>query len=220
MMSYTPLTVVQIPCCVCGTLIIPNAANQCATCLAQECDLSGVLHQKGSALPEVKQCRQCRRFQRKPKMWQELEMESPQLLSLCLHILQPAMSSMKLVDAIWVWTEPHSMRLKLRLTVRQVVLGTTIEQRVIVEFKIVWEQCPDCNREFTNRTWHAVVQVRQKRDTPASGNLSTDGPKTGLAALEMALAKNADIRKHVIRMDTKRQGFDFYFLQLHEGMFT
>ena len=34
-----PTTAVQIPCCLCGTLIIPNAANQCGSCLAQQFDL-------------------------------------------------------------------------------------------------------------------------------------------------------------------------------------
>jgi NMD protein affecting ribosome stability and mRNA decay len=34
-----PKTTIQIPCCLCGTLITPNPANQCGTCLAQQFDL-------------------------------------------------------------------------------------------------------------------------------------------------------------------------------------
>lgn len=59
---------------------------------------------------------------------------------------------------------------------------------------------------FRNRTWHAVVQLRQKR--------TDDAPRKGLVMLEMALAKSAQVRKHVLRVDTSRQGFDFYFLSL------
>ena len=34
-----PRTIIQIPCCLCGTLINPNPANQCGACLAQMVDL-------------------------------------------------------------------------------------------------------------------------------------------------------------------------------------
>ncbi len=34
-----PSTAIEIPCCLCGTLILPNAANQCGACLAQQFDL-------------------------------------------------------------------------------------------------------------------------------------------------------------------------------------
>jgi len=44
-----------------------------------------------------------------------------------------------------------------------------------------------------------------------------DGPKKGLAALEQALARNAQIRKHVLKIDAARNGFDFYFLGLPEA---
>ena len=53
------------------------------------------------------------------------------------------------------------------------------------------------------------MQLRQKR--------TDDAPKKGLAALEMALAKNARIRKHVLKIDSTRNGFDFYFLNLPEA---
>eukprot|EP00979_Chaetoceros_neogracilis_P011188 scaffold2719_cov266-Chaetoceros_neogracile.AAC.11 len=47
-----PKTAVQIPCCLCGTLIIPNNANQCGTCLAQQCDLK-ILNKHLVAIPPV-----------------------------------------------------------------------------------------------------------------------------------------------------------------------
>ena len=32
-------TAIEIPCCLCGTMIIPNGQNQCGACLAQQFDL-------------------------------------------------------------------------------------------------------------------------------------------------------------------------------------
>ncbi|GAX25404.1 hypothetical protein FisN_5Lh504 [Fistulifera solaris] len=208
------LTSVQIPCCLCGTMILPNAANQCSTCLAQEFNLTERL-QRGPAGHKhitIHQCRNCRRFARTPTRYEYAEHESPELLSICLkHI--PALNhhDLHLVDASWIWTEPHCMRLKLRLTVRTELLSVIVQQRVMVELHVQFQMCPECNRDFTNRTWHALVQVRQVRNDS----------KKGLAALEMALAKNKAIRQHVLKVDTKKNGFDFYFLSnTHAQTFT
>jgi nonsense-mediated mRNA decay protein 3 len=220
------LTSVEIPCCLCGTLIPPNAANQCTTCLAQEFDLAGRLQRGPGGGSEqhntidVHQCRQCRRFQPTPnsKRYVDADPESPELLAVCLkHIpaLQgqsrgggagsSAQSRLHLVDAGFIWTEPHSMRYKLRLTIRAELQSVQVQQRVAVELHCKWRQCPDCNREFTNRTWLAVVQLRQK---------TVDESKRGLASLERALAAHPAIRKSVLKIDAARNGFDFYFLQL------
>lgn len=206
------LTAAEIPCCLCGTLIVANAANQCGSCLAQEFDLKAVLQRGPGGAHEIiiHQCRQCRKFERSDRHFHYMEPESPELLAVCLkHIPALAASAspkMHLVDAMWVWTEPHSMRLKLRLTVRTELQNVMIQQRVIVELVQKWKQCPDCNREYTNRTWHAIVQLRQKR--------TDDAPRKGLAMLEMALARNPEVRKHVLNVDSSKQGFDFYFLSL------
>lgn len=108
------------------------------------------------------------------------------------------------------------MRLKVRLTVRADVgesnRSVTVQQRVPIEFHVQWKQCLDCNREFTNRTWHAVVQLRQKRK---------DESKKALLLLENAIARNAEIRKHILKADTSRNGFDFYFMEsMHAQAFS
>lgn len=210
-------TAVQIPCCLCGTMILPNSANQCGTCLAQQFDLKELLLTKNSGeMLSIHQCRQCRRFARTDTVFEDCGPESPQLLSICLKhipafVNTKAMSSAKLhiLDAIWVWTEPHSMRLKVRVTIRTEMENIQMKQRIMVEFQIKWKQCPDCNREFTSRTWQAIVQLRQKREQGS--------PRKGLATLEMALNRNKDIRKHVLQIDSSRQGLDFYFLTLAQA---
>ena len=145
-------------------MILPNAANQCSSCLAQDFDLKSLLQRgPGGGDIIIHQCRQCRRFERTERNFEHLEMESPALLALCLkHI--PALSAadpkINLVDAMWIFTEPHSMRLKVRLTVRTEVQNVMIQQRVAIELYLKWRQCPDCNREYTNR-----VSTRMISDT-------------------------------------------------------
>jgi len=224
-----PTTAVQIPCCLCGTLIIPNAANQCGSCLAQQFDLKSTLQRgPGGGDIYVNQCRRCRRYEHSEHMHAHHEPESPELLALCLKNIpalhannhqhrSQGLSGIKLMESIWIWTEPHSMRLKLRLTVRVDVgeppRDVTVQQRVPVEFIVRFQQCRDCNRDFTSRTWHALVQLRQKR--------SADGPRKGLAMLEAAIAKNTEIRKHILNMEVTKNGFDFYFMEfMHAQAFS
>lgn len=208
-------TSVQIPCCLCGTLILPNAANQCSSCLAQNFDLQSKLQQgpSNAECSTIYQCRKCRRFQRTEKRFDHCEMESPELLALCLkqipalqHSASHGHAKIQLVDAAFVWTEPHSMRLKLHLTVRTIIHSVTLQQRCQIWLKIQFKMCPDCNREYTSRTWQALVQVRQKRQDTNT-----------LALLEMALAKKHDLRSHVLQMTGVQQGFDFYFLALNQA---
>lgn len=226
-LSKTP----DIACCLCGTLTAPNPAYQCAPCLATQFDLQPILAAK---VGDVHQCRRCLRFEAgaNNNRWAPYEFESHGLMGLCLkkvHALQSShnvlqsdamgaagsgnVGKIKLVDASWVWTEPHSMRLKVRLTVQANVLDDTItiRQRAVVEFKIRWLQCPECNKNFNNQQYHAIVQVRQKRK-----NIS-DGVPKGLLMLEMALAKSKTARRHILDMKTMQNGFDFYFSRLDKA---
>ena len=42
-----------------------------------------------------------------------------------------------MIDAGFIWTEPHSRRIKVKLTVQKEVMGGTMLQKtVIVEFKV------------------------------------------------------------------------------------
>jgi nonsense-mediated mRNA decay protein 3 len=101
------------------------------------------------------------------------------------------------------------MRFKLALTVHAQVgesaKSVVVQQRIPVEYKVQFQMCPECNREYTNRTWHAVVQLRQR------GASST---RKGLLFLEMYIAKHAELQRDVLSVQTTKNGFDFYFLQL------
>ena len=122
--------------------------------------------------------------------------------------------TLSLLDSMFIWTEPNSMRTRLMLTVKadinEAPRTVSIQQRCKVEFVIQWRQCPDCTRESRQRTWQAIVQLRQKR-------ADSDGGNKGLLILELAIARNAELRKHILQVQTKKSGFDFYFPSLDKA---
>ena len=67
----------------------------------------------------------------------------------------------KLVDAGFIWTEPHSRRLKVKLTIQAEVLnGAILQQTFVVEYVVETHMCPDCTKTAANpNTWTACVQV-------------------------------------------------------------
>lgn len=91
-----------------------------------------------------------------------MALESKELMTICLRKVV-GLSKVKLTDAVWIWTEPHSMRLKIKLTVqKEVVNGAVLQQAAVVEFIIRNQQCKACEAAFAQGNWHAVVQVRQR----------------------------------------------------------
>ena len=72
------------------------------------------------------------------------------------------MNKMKLINAAFIWTEPHSRRIKVKLMVsKELSSGSVMEQSSLVEFVEEYTQCLDCKKQFTPHKWEAVVQVRQ-----------------------------------------------------------
>ncbi len=72
----------------------------------------------------------------------------------------------KLVDAGFIWTEPHSRRLKVKLTIQAEVLnGAILQQSFVVEYTVENHVCPQCTREAANpNAWIACVQVSAAQD--------------------------------------------------------
>lgn len=94
----------------CGVMMSPNASNTCIDCLKSQIDIS-------EGIPKnvvIYHDRQCDRWLRPP--WTRCEPESPEMLALCLKNLR-GLKRVKIIDASFLWTEPHSMRLKVKLTV-------------------------------------------------------------------------------------------------------
>ncbi|CAD1475981.1 unnamed protein product, partial [Heterotrigona itama] len=145
-------------CCICGIGIEPNPANMCVACLRTQIDVTENIPKQAT----IHFCKRCERYLQPPAEWIHAALESRELLTLCLKKLK-GLNRVKLIDAGFVWTEPHSMRLKVKLTVQaEVMNGAILQQVFIVEYTINHQMCNDCHRIEAKDYWHALVQVRQR----------------------------------------------------------
>ncbi|CAD6240535.1 GSCOCG00008833001-RA-CDS [Cotesia congregata] len=151
-------TATQILCCRCATLIESNPSNMCAPCLRSEVDITEGIPRQAT----LYFCRGCERYLQPPNEWVHATLESRELLELCLKKLK-GLNRVKLIDAGFVWTEPHSKRVRVKLTVHAEVHGGTVLQQIfVVEFIINHQMCDQCHRAEAQDFWRASVQVRQK----------------------------------------------------------
>jgi hypothetical protein len=72
------------------------------------------------AQASVSYCRNCERFLAPPAQWMIARPESHELLAICLKKLK-GLNRVRLTDAHFIWTEPHSKRLKISLTIQKEV---------------------------------------------------------------------------------------------------
>ncbi|NWX33269.1 NMD3 protein, partial [Notiomystis cincta] len=106
----------------------------------------------------------------------------------------------RLIDAGFIWTEPHSKRLKLKLTVqKEVINGAVLQQVFVVEYIVQSQMCEDCHRIEAKDFWKAVVQVRQK----------TVHKKT-FYYLEQLILKHR-LHQNTLRIKEIHDGLDFYY---------
>ena len=93
-----------VRCCICGVMTQANAANTCINCLKSQIDIT-------EGIPKslvIHHCRDCNRYNRPP--WTLAELESAELLALLLKNIT-GLKRVKLLDASFIWTEPHSKSL-------------------------------------------------------------------------------------------------------------
>lgn len=148
----------MILCCMCGISIEPNPANTCVACLRTQIDITENVPKQAT----IHFCKGCERYLQPPSEWIHAALESRELLTLCLKKLK-SLNRLKLIDAGFVWTEPHSMRLKVKLTVQaEVMNGAVLQQVFIVEYTVNHQMCEDCHRTEAKDYWRALVQVRQR----------------------------------------------------------
>ena len=195
-------TMVNILCCMCGVSIAPNPSNTCASCLAGRADVSRGISTEAT----LHQCRGCQRWHKDAGKWVACELESRELMALCLANVSGLKKTknsgekVRLVDAKWIWTEPHSMRLKVQLTVqKEVQTGTILQQSFVVVFVVRNQQCIECQAEFRQGSWRALVQVRQRV-----------GHKRTFLYLEQLILKHG-AHRGCLSIETFRDGMDFYF---------
>eukprot|EP01130_Rhizamoeba_saxonica_P017639 TRINITY_DN8594_c0_g1_i1.p1 TRINITY_DN8594_c0_g1~~TRINITY_DN8594_c0_g1_i1.p1 ORF type:complete len:528 (-),score=120.52 TRINITY_DN8594_c0_g1_i1:105-1562(-) len=130
----------------------------CVNCICAQVDIT-------EGIPkhlEAYWCKGCGRYYDPPTTWIVAELESRELMTYCLKRIR-GLKHVKLIDASWVWTEPHSKRLKVKLKIQKEVFNSTIlQQEFIVEYVVVNHFCSNCHRVEASQTWVAVAQVRQK----------------------------------------------------------
>ncbi|CAG0897405.1 unnamed protein product [Darwinula stevensoni] len=134
-----------------------------------------------------------------PNQWVKAALESRELLAMCLKRLK-GLNQVHLVDASFVWTEPHSKRIKLKLKIQKEVLnGAILEQTFIVEFTVASQMCDGCRRVENKDYWKALVQVRQKAEH-----------KRTFYYLEQLILKH-NAHENTIGIQPKHDGLDFFY---------
>eukprot|EP00055_Hartaetosiga_balthica_P004805 m.13150 g.13150 ORF g.13150 m.13150 type:complete len:508 (+) comp4114_c1_seq1:110-1633(+) len=190
-----------ILCCECGVQIPPNAANMCVNCIRGHVDIT-------EGIPKnvlIGHCKGCERYANPPRGWVTAQLESRDLLTLCLKRLT-GLNKVRLVDAGFIWTEPHSKRIKVRVSIqKEVFSGAILQQDFVVEYVVKNEFCPDCHRTEASNTWAASVQVRQKVKH-----------KKTFYHLEQLIIKHK-VHQKTNRITSVQDGVDFYFNSQHDA---
>lgn len=99
-----------------GTAIEPNTAGLCVNCLRNSIDITDEIPKQVT----LSFCRNCSRYLLPPQSWVLAEFESVELMSVCLKRLT-RLNKVRLLEPRFMWTEPHSKRLRLKLTVQKEV---------------------------------------------------------------------------------------------------
>lgn len=198
-MEYMEKTTLSGPsyilCCECGLQIEPNPANMCVACLRGQIDITTGIPKSGT----LYFCKVCERYLQPPSSWVSAALESRELLSLCLKKVK-GLNKVRLIDAGFVWTEPHSKRIKVKLTIQKEVMnGTVLQQVFVIEFTVHSQMCDDCHRVEAKDYWRACVQVRQKT-----------GHKKTLYYLEQMIIKHR-AHSNTTSIKALAEGLDFFY---------
>ena len=179
-----------------------NPSSMCPNCIRTRVDITEGIPK---SVP-LQRCRACGRYLNPPKAWTVCEPESKELLQICLKRVK-GLNKVKLIDASFIWTEAHSKRLKLKLTVqKEVYSGVILQQVFVVEVVIHNFQCTNCHMVAAQNTWRAAVQVRQKVDH-----------KRTFYLLEQLILKYK-AHQQTVSVKEVPDGIDFYFLHRHHAL--
>ena len=112
----------------------------CAQCLQTRYDIGEGI----SKQVQQNTCRGCGRYERRDGSFAPVEPESAELMALLLKKPR-GLGSVRLVDASFIWTEPHSRRIKIKACVqKEVVSGAVMQQSFVIEYMLSNKQCGSC----------------------------------------------------------------------------
>jgi nonsense-mediated mRNA decay protein 3 len=192
-----------ILCCNCGAPIdgTTSAGALCYDCVKLTIDISQGIQREAT----LNFCRDCDRWLLPPQSWVVAAPESRELLALCLKKLK-GLHKVRIIDASFVWTEPHSRRVRVKITIQDAIQdGVLLQQTFEVIYVIAYQQCPDCAKSYTANVWRANVQVRQK----------VPHKRTFLYLEQMILKSHA--HRDTINIKEVRNGIDFFFAQRNQA---
>jgi nonsense-mediated mRNA decay protein 3 len=196
--------IATILCCNCGVPIdgTASAGALCNECLRLSVDVTQGIQRE----TVLHLCGDCDRWLSPPQTWVVASPESRELLALCLRKLK-GLTKVRIIDASFIWTEPHSRRVKVKVTVQQEAFeGTIVQQSFEVEYVVANQQCPDCKKSYTHHTWRACVQVRQK----------VPHKRTFLYLEQLILKHGA--HKDAVNIKEVHDGIDFYFAHRNHSL--
>lgn len=191
------VTNATILCCNCGAPIDGTTATGalCYDCIKLTVDISRGIQREAV----LNFCRDCDRWLLPPQSWVVAALESRELLALCLKKLK-GLNKVRIVDASFVWTEPHSRRVKVKITIQDSVSdGVLLQQTFEVVYIVAYQQCPECAKSYTANVWRACVQVRQK----------VLHKRTFLFLEQLILKHGA--HRDTINIKEAKDGVDFFF---------
>ncbi|XP_031504190.1 uncharacterized protein LOC116266871 [Nymphaea colorata] len=189
-------TVGTVLCCMCGVPITPNNVNMCVKCLRSQVDITEGLQKHVI----IYHCPECNSYLQPPKTWIKAQLESKELLTFCIKRLKN-LNKVHLSHAEFIWTEPHSKRIKVKLRVKKEVFHNTIlEQEYVVEYVQQEHMCESCSRVQANPDqWVASVQLRQHV-----------AHRRTFYFLEQVILKH-DAAVRAIKIKQMHEGIDFFF---------
>ncbi|KAI1078195.1 NMD3-domain-containing protein [Whalleya microplaca] len=183
-------------CCDCGAPIDGTTAidAKCYDCFKLTKDISQGIQREAT----LHFCRDCDRWLQPPSSWVTAPPESRELLALCLKKL--SLNRTRIIDASFIWTEPHSRRVRVKLVVQAAVAEDRVMQQALeVVYVVAYQQCPECAKSYTANVWRASVQVRQKVHH-----------KRTFLYLEQLIMKHG-AHRDTINIKEAKDGIDFFF---------
>ncbi|CAM0512214.1 unnamed protein product [Fasciola hepatica] len=119
---------------------------------------------------------------------------------MCIKRIKGLNKGVSVKSAKFIWTEPHSRRLNVEITVHgELPTGDMVAQEILIEFVVHSQQCSDCTRTAAKDYWNACVQVRQRVDH-----------KKTLINLEQTILR-AGAHRECSNVKQIADGVDFYF---------
>ena len=194
MMTYS-----KIVCCLCSAVIDANPRGTCEACFRKSLSIK-------TSIPtefEIIFCKECKRFLRPPYV--KIDRESADMMKLCLSRIKSYDKKVKIIDSNFIYTEPHSKLIKIKVTLEKEVEKNLITQSLVIDFKEKWLLCRDCQKIQTPHIWASCVQIRQR--VPH---------KKTMLYLEQIILHNK-MQKKALDFQETNDGFDFFFATRREG---